>query len=217
MSHPQIPEKSPVPAHVPAALVHDFDLYNVEVVDGDYHGSLKRLQAPGVPDIFWTPRHGGHWVAARGEDIYEIFKDHERFSSRLLVVPRHRNAAGPAAADLARPARAGEVPLAVRAGAVAQGRRAAGRGRAGAGCRADRGLSRARGMRVRHRVRAAPADRHLHAAGGRADFGPRQAARVGRPAGAPDQRGGARPGVPRAVRLCRAEGGRAQRQVRAPT
>jgi cytochrome P450 len=95
MSHPNVPEKSPVPAHVPPALVHDFDLYDVEVVDGDYHGSLKRLQAPGVPDIFWTPRHGGHWVAARGEDIYEIFKDHERFSSRLLVVPRHRNPPAP--------------------------------------------------------------------------------------------------------------------------
>src|SRR5688572_4141542 len=95
MSHPNVPEKSPVPAHVPPALVHDFDLYNVEVVDGDYHGSLKRLQAPGVPDILWTPRHGGHWVAARGEDIYEIFKDHERFSSRLLVVPRHRNPPAP--------------------------------------------------------------------------------------------------------------------------
>ncbi|WP_280155442.1 cytochrome P450 [Piscinibacter sp. XHJ-5] len=95
MSHPTVPEKSPIPPHVPAALVHDFDLYNVEVVDGDYHASMKRLQATGMPDIFWTPRNGGHWVAARGEDIYEIFKDHERFSSRQLVVPRHRNPTTP--------------------------------------------------------------------------------------------------------------------------
>lgn len=80
-----------IPAHVPASLVVDFDLYNVEVVDGDYHGGLKRLHDPGVPDIFWTPRNGGHWVATRGEDIYHIFKDSEHFSSRQLVVPRHRN------------------------------------------------------------------------------------------------------------------------------
>jgi cytochrome P450 len=84
-----------VPAHVPASLVHDFDLYNVPVDDGDYHSALKRLHASGIPDIFWTPRNGGHWVATRGEDIYEIFKDSERFSSRALVVPRSRNAPVP--------------------------------------------------------------------------------------------------------------------------
>ncbi|MEO8804439.1 MAG: cytochrome P450 [Burkholderiaceae bacterium] len=88
---PPATQPDSTPAHVPPGLVHDFDLYNVEVIDGDYHGGLKRLHEPGVPDIFWTPRNGGHWVATRGEDIYEIFKDSERFSSRQLVVPRHRN------------------------------------------------------------------------------------------------------------------------------
>ena len=84
-----------IPPHVPAALVVDFDIYNVAVEDGDYHAALKRLHDPGVPDIFWTPRNGGHWVATRGEDIYHIFKDSEHFSSRQLVVPRHRNPAVP--------------------------------------------------------------------------------------------------------------------------
>ena len=84
-----------LPPHVPAALVVDFDIYNVVVEDGDYHAALKRLHDPGVPDIFWTPRNGGHWVATRGEDIYHIFKDSEHFSSRQLVVPRHRNPAVP--------------------------------------------------------------------------------------------------------------------------
>ena len=82
---------SPIPEHVPPSLVHDFDLYNVAVEDGDYHAALKRLHEPGVPDIFWTPRNGGHWVATRGDDIYHIFKDAEHFSSRNLVVPRRRN------------------------------------------------------------------------------------------------------------------------------
>lgn len=84
-----------IPAHVPRTLVHDFDLYNVRVEDGDYHAGLKRLHEVGVPDIFWTPRNGGHWVATRGEDIYHIFKDAENFSSRQLVVPRERNPAIP--------------------------------------------------------------------------------------------------------------------------
>lgn len=82
---------APIPPHVPAALVHDFDLYDVPVEDGDYHAALKRLHADGVPDIFWTPRNGGHWVATRGEDIYHIFKDSDHFSSQKLVVPRERN------------------------------------------------------------------------------------------------------------------------------
>lgn len=82
---------SPVPDYVPAHLVVDFDLYDVKVEHDDYHGSLNQLHAPGVPDIFWTPRNGGHWVATRGEDIYEIFKDADRFSSQMLVVPVERN------------------------------------------------------------------------------------------------------------------------------
>ncbi|MES2941829.1 MAG: cytochrome P450 [Pseudomonadota bacterium] len=80
-----------IPAHVPPGLVHDFDLYNVEVINGEYHDGLKRLHEAGVPDIFWTARNGGHWVATRGEDIYHILKDADHFSSRKLVVPRHRN------------------------------------------------------------------------------------------------------------------------------
>lgn len=95
-AHPETTSpSSPLPAHVPQSLVHDFDLYNVEVEEGDYHAALKRLHEPGVPDIFWTPRNGGHWVATRGEDIYHIFKDAEHFSSRKLVVPRERNPAVP--------------------------------------------------------------------------------------------------------------------------
>lgn len=88
MSH-SVPDRTP--PHVPPALVHEFDLYNLEVQGGDYHAALKQLHAPGIPDIFWTPKNGGHWVATRGEDIYQIFKDSERFSSQKLVVPAERN------------------------------------------------------------------------------------------------------------------------------
>jgi cytochrome P450 len=79
------------PEHVSPSLVYDFDIYNVEVEGGDYHAALKGLHGPDVPEIFWTPKNGGHWVATRGEDIYQIFKDSERFSSQKLVVPVERN------------------------------------------------------------------------------------------------------------------------------
>lgn len=76
------------PAHVPAHLVHDFDLYQPEGAEIDFHLALAKLHAPGVPDIFWTPRNGGHWVLTRGEDIHHVFADYERFSSQNLTVPK---------------------------------------------------------------------------------------------------------------------------------
>lgn len=79
---------STIPPHVPPELVFDFDLYNVPGVEQDYQLALKRLHDEGRPDIFWTPRNGGHWVVTRGEDMYGFFADHEHFSSRTLTVPK---------------------------------------------------------------------------------------------------------------------------------
>ena len=80
-------EKAPVPAHVPSHLVHDFDIYNPPNAADDYHMSLKVLHGDAMPDIFWTPRNGGHWIATRGDDIYHILKDYDHFSSKQLTVP----------------------------------------------------------------------------------------------------------------------------------
>jgi cytochrome P450 len=79
---------SMIPSHVPAELVVDFDLYQVPGVEDDYQLALKRLHDEGKPDIFWTPRNGGHWVVTRGEDMYGFFADHQHFSSHSLTVPR---------------------------------------------------------------------------------------------------------------------------------
>jgi cytochrome P450 len=84
-----------VPAHVPAHLVIDFDIYNPPGAETDYQLSLKQLHVQGCPDIFWTPRNGGHWVATRGEDIYAILADYTHFSSRMLTVPKSRQGAVP--------------------------------------------------------------------------------------------------------------------------
>ena len=35
--------------------------------DTDVHLAWRALQQAG-PDIFWTPRNGGHWIATRAED-----------------------------------------------------------------------------------------------------------------------------------------------------
>jgi cytochrome P450 len=77
---------APRPAHVPAELVVDFDYFAPPGHETDVHLAWKRLHDPGVPDIFWTPRHGGHWVATRAADIDVMQIDHERFSYRHITI-----------------------------------------------------------------------------------------------------------------------------------
>lgn len=74
-----------IPDHVPPELVVDFDFYRPDGADVDPFAALKRLHEQ--PEVFWTPRNGGHWVATRGEDIKHILTDHETFSSRFVFVP----------------------------------------------------------------------------------------------------------------------------------
>jgi len=75
-----------VPSHVPPELIFDFDFFEPEGVEEDVQLAWRRLHDV-APDIFWTPRNGGHWVATRGEDIKTMQTDHERFSHREHVIP----------------------------------------------------------------------------------------------------------------------------------
>lgn len=76
------------PAHVPEERVVDFDFYNPPGVEQGFHDAWRSLHAPGVPDLVWTPRNGGHWIATRSAKIGEVFSDYERFSSRIIIVPK---------------------------------------------------------------------------------------------------------------------------------
>ena len=76
------------PAHVPASRVVDFDVYKPTGIEDGYHEAWKRLQAPGVADLVWTPRNGGHWIATRGALIHEFLNDPEHFSARVMIVPK---------------------------------------------------------------------------------------------------------------------------------
>lgn len=89
MAQATVSEAAPIPSHVPAHLVFDFDVYNAAAPDQDFHLAMKRLHSPDVPEVFWTPRQGGHWVLTRGDDIYKAFADYEHFSSaHSLTVPK---------------------------------------------------------------------------------------------------------------------------------
>lgn len=78
----------PRPAHVPADRVVEFDYYEPPGVANGMQEAWRTLQAPGVPDVVWTPFNGGHWIATRGALVLDVFSDHERFSNRVILVPK---------------------------------------------------------------------------------------------------------------------------------
>jgi cytochrome P450 len=83
----QIRETTP-PANVPKDRVVDFDIFAFEVENGEYQRALKKLTDAGAPDVIWTPRNGGHWIATRFEAIGVVLGDNDHFSANELTVPK---------------------------------------------------------------------------------------------------------------------------------
>ncbi len=85
---------STVPDHVPAHLVRDFSSYFAgtcqEITD-----HWTDLHKADVPEIFWTPSFGGHWVATRAEDIDAIYRNFDDFTSKFGISLPLRDNPGP--------------------------------------------------------------------------------------------------------------------------
>lgn len=79
---------APVPPHVPANRVIDFDVYNPAGIEHGFHQAWMRLHGEGVPDLVWTPRNGGHWIATRGQLIRQFLNEPDNFSARVMIVPK---------------------------------------------------------------------------------------------------------------------------------
>lgn len=75
------------PAHVSDDVVYDFNFYGDDLFGEKLHESLETLHNE-APDVFWTPRNGGHWVAIRAAQIADIVQDPENFSAREQQIPR---------------------------------------------------------------------------------------------------------------------------------
>ncbi|MFA5941081.1 MAG: cytochrome P450 [Sinimarinibacterium sp.] len=68
------------PAHVPDALVYEFD-YNADPeYCRDPHVRAADL-VKSAPPIFWTPFNGGHWMLQSHAAVAEALRDYETFSS----------------------------------------------------------------------------------------------------------------------------------------
>jgi cytochrome P450 len=85
----------PTPQHVPAGRVVDFDIYNPDIENGEYQLAYRKLYEPNIPDLFWTPHNGGHWVVTRSALMRQLLTDTQHFSSRSILVPKEGNANPP--------------------------------------------------------------------------------------------------------------------------
>ncbi|PTR12585.1 MULTISPECIES: cytochrome P450 [unclassified Novosphingobium] len=79
-----------VPENIDPKLVVDWDIYTQPELLEDIHLGWHSLHGR-APDIFWTPRNGGHWVVLRFDDQSLILKDAEHFSSNELHIPPMHN------------------------------------------------------------------------------------------------------------------------------
>ncbi len=76
------------PPHVPANRVADIDIYLPPGVEEQgFHKAWSELSAENPP-VVWTPRNEGHWIALGGEALQAVQSDPERFSSRVIVLPK---------------------------------------------------------------------------------------------------------------------------------
>ena len=75
------------PDHIAQELVVDFDVYAPSVDASDFLEAGVVFQARTAHRVVWSPHHGGHWVPTRGQDVFDIHADHERFSSKYFCIP----------------------------------------------------------------------------------------------------------------------------------
>ncbi|MES2302455.1 MAG: cytochrome P450 [Pseudomonadota bacterium] len=79
---------APRPAHVPESSVVDIDIYAPPGIETKgFHPAWADLVAA-HPQVVWTPRNEGHWIALGGEALQDVQSDADRFSSRVIVLPK---------------------------------------------------------------------------------------------------------------------------------
>lgn len=80
-------EQQSIPSHVPRELVVGFDVYNPSSDAESFHQACVEFQRSTPAPLVWSPHHGGHWIAVRGQDVFDLYADHERFSSKHYFIP----------------------------------------------------------------------------------------------------------------------------------
>lgn len=79
----QLSEAVPKPAHVPDAVVYDFDFFADPALIDNAHDRALAI-AREAPPVFWTPRNGGHWVIAGRSAVFDASRDHLSFTVEMV-------------------------------------------------------------------------------------------------------------------------------------
>lgn len=79
---------APRPDNVPADRVIDFNLHQPVPGGQSVHEFWRATMASATHPVMWTPQNGGHWIAFDPDLCETILADSERFSSRVVIVPR---------------------------------------------------------------------------------------------------------------------------------
>jgi cytochrome P450 len=76
------------PDNVPADRVLDFNLHRPVPTGQTVHEFWRDAMAGAAHDVMWTPHSGGHWIVMDPDLCEMVLTDPERFSSRVVIVPR---------------------------------------------------------------------------------------------------------------------------------
>ena len=76
------------PDNVPADRVLDFNLHRPMPAGQTVHEFWRYAMAGAAHDVMWTPHSGGHWIVMDPDLCEIVLTDPERFSSRVVIVPR---------------------------------------------------------------------------------------------------------------------------------
>lgn len=77
-----------IPAHVPPALVYEYDSSIDPRMLEDPHARMRSLILE-TPPIFFSPYNGGHWFVPRKKAIVDITMNPEIYSNSLFGARRH--------------------------------------------------------------------------------------------------------------------------------
>jgi cytochrome P450 len=76
----------PQPAHIPDAVVYDFDMYRDPGLLANPSQRIAEIVKQ-APPIFWTPRNGGQWIIQGYEPLFKAYRDPETFTSQFSMNP----------------------------------------------------------------------------------------------------------------------------------
>ncbi len=76
-----------VPEHIRPDQIYPFDIYQDPRLLRDVHLGYREM-AQEAPEIFYTPKNGGHWLVTSYDLVEKVVRDAANFSNREIEIPK---------------------------------------------------------------------------------------------------------------------------------